>query len=92
MRTSRGSSSSLRGCYVRVKFKDDSEGGPSFACAAWGPYEVSVRDAIFVRKRGKIFKKIKLIMKVGEIVTSSYTIVIYRPRKGREWVKNCLGP
>jgi hypothetical protein len=51
-----------------------------------------VRDAIFVRKRGKIFKKIKLIMKVGEIVTSSYTIVIYRPRKGREWVKNDLGP
>jgi hypothetical protein len=26
------------------------------------------------------------------LVTSSYAIVIYRPKKGREWVKNGLGP
>jgi hypothetical protein len=38
-------------------------------------------EAIFTRKRGKIFYKIKSIMKVGGLVTSKYAIVIYRPRK-----------
>jgi hypothetical protein len=31
------SGSSSRGCYVKVKSRDDSGGGFSFACAAWGP-------------------------------------------------------
>jgi hypothetical protein len=34
MHTSRISGSSLWGCCVRVKSKDDSRGGSSFACAA----------------------------------------------------------
>jgi hypothetical protein len=51
-----------------------------------------VHDVIISRKRGKVFDKFKLIMKVGGLVTSNYVIVIYRPRKGREWVNNGLGP
>jgi hypothetical protein len=36
---------------------------------------------MIIRKRVKIFNKIKSTMKVREIVTSRYTIIIYRPRK-----------
>ncbi len=53
---------------------------------------MTVRNAIFTREKRKIFNKVKLIMKVGGLVTSNYTIVIYRPKKGREWVNNGLGP
>jgi len=47
-----------------------------------------MRDAIISRKRGKIFNKIKLAMKVGGgLVTSKYAIVIYRPKKRKGMCK-----
>jgi hypothetical protein len=36
---------------------------------------------MIIRKIIKIFNKIKSTMKVGEIMASRYTIIIYRPRK-----------
>jgi len=62
---SRNSSSSSRGYYIRVRSRDDSKGDSSFACATWGPLDVTMCNAIIkerIEVRSSI--KIKSIMKV----------------------------
>jgi hypothetical protein len=52
---------------------------------------VAVRNAILSRKRGKIFNKIEQ-WRWGGLVTLSFAVMIYRPKKGKGGVNDGLGP